>query len=110
MDPVIVKALISLGTYGPLGIMAALGFGLFLQERKRNVELSGKLGEYVRASFAADAEHTKAMMALSNLYDLGMKSTESTTANTAAMSALKESVERLDDEVRRLGTHDPKRR
>lgn len=101
--------LFSLGTYGPLGVMSVVGFWLFLQERKRTADMTAKIGEYIRASHVADAEHTKAMSALSNLYDLGMKFTEATTNSSAAMTALKEAVERLEEEIRR-SSNESKRR
>jgi len=108
MDPALVKTLVQLGTYGPLGIMAALGFWLFIQERKKTSELTAKLMEFAKASVAADAEHTKGWEALGNLYDLGMKTTEINTKVIEGLDAVKEAVGRLDEEMRR--NHESKRR
>ena len=66
MDPAIAKTLFQLGTYGPLGIMVAIGFMLFFMERKRNDrmqdkqdELAGKLHDLAMASIKSDMEHTR---------------------------------------------------
>lgn len=108
MDPALAKTLLQLGTYGPLGVMALLGFWLFLMERKKTAELTAKVTEFAKASVAADVEHTKAMEALGNLYDLGVKSTEVNTNVINSLGALKDAVERVEEEVRR--GHESKRR
>ena len=108
MEPEIIKMLFTLGTYGPLGVMAVVGFLLFLQERKRSVELNTKIGEYIKVSLVADAEHAKAMSGLSNLYDLASKFIEVSATGNASMLALKESIENLEEEVRR--SYESKRR
>lgn len=108
MDPALAKTLLQLGTYGPLGIMALLGFWLFLLERKKTSELTAKLMEFAQASVSADAEHNKAMEALGNLYDLGMESTKTNTDMINSLGSLKEAVERVEEELRR--NHESKRR
>lgn len=108
MDPSLAKTLLQLGTYGPLGVMALLGFWLFLLERKKTAELTAKVTEFAKASVAADVEHTKAMEALSSLYDLGVRSTEVNTNVINSLVALKDAVERVEEEVRR--GHESKRR
>jgi len=96
MDPTVVKTLITLGTYGPLGIMAALGFMLFLLERKKTSELTTKLLEFAQASVKADAEHTKAMEALGNIYELNTNSLSALRDNTSTLGAIKETLSRLE--------------
>lgn len=110
MDPQFIKTLFQLGTYGPLGIMAALGFWLFLLERKKTVELTAKLIEFAKASVLADAEHTKAMEALGNLYDLGIDSTKASLATTNALASLTKSIDQMGDELRSMVRNEPKRR
>lgn len=101
MDPTVVKTLITLGTYGPLGIMAALGFMLFLLERKKTSELTAKLLEFAQASVKADAEHTKAMEALSKLYDVSTDSMAALKDNTATLGVIKEALGRLESKNER---------
>ena len=100
MDPVMAKTLVQLGTYGPLGIMACMGFMLFLLERKKTSELTNKLLEFAQASVKADAEHTKAMEALGKLYDFSVDSMGVASANTATLSAITENLVRLEQEQR----------
>lgn len=69
MDPATVKMLFQLGTYGPLGIMAALGFLLYMFERRKNDKLSEKLIEVSIASIQAAAEHSKAYGPLEKVFD-----------------------------------------
>jgi hypothetical protein len=76
MDPATAKILIQIGTYGPLGLMAALGFWLFFlerkrtaEERKRNEELSTKLHELALESIRSDTEHSKAYGPLEKVFD-----------------------------------------
>jgi len=76
MEPATLKALSSLYVYGPLGILAALGFVLyFLQVRKtdammkRNEELSEKLYEVSLASIQADVDHSRAYEPLEKFFD-----------------------------------------
>lgn len=108
MDPTLIKTFTQLGTYGPLGIMAALGFWLFVQERKKTAELTTKLMEFAKASLAAEAEHTKAMEALGNLYELSMESTKVSTEMINGLDAVNDSLKRVEEEVRR--PYEPKRR
>jgi uncharacterized protein Yka (UPF0111/DUF47 family) len=96
MDPTVVKTLITLGTYGPLGVMAALGFMLFLLERKKTSELTEKLLEFAQASVKADSEHNKAMEALGKLYDVSADSMSALKDNTATLGTIKESLDRLE--------------
>lgn len=96
MDPTVVKTLITLGTYGPLGIMAALGFMLFLLERRKTSELTSKLLEFAQASVKADAEHNKAMEALGKLYEVSADSMSSLKDNTATLGSIKEALGRLE--------------
>jgi len=69
MDPATVKLLVQLGTYGPLGIMAALGFLLFIYERRKNEKLNEKLLEVSLASIQAASEHSKAYTPLERVFD-----------------------------------------
>lgn len=76
MEPATIKLLSSLYVYGPLGILAILGFLLyFLQVKKteaaqkRNEELSEKLYEVSLASIQADVEHSKAYEPLEKFFD-----------------------------------------
>lgn len=69
MDPATVKLLVQLGTYGPLGIMAALGFLLFIFERRKNEKLTEKLLEVSLASIQAASEHSKAYAPLERVFD-----------------------------------------
>ncbi len=101
MDPTVVKTLIQLGTYGPLGIMAVLGFMLFLLERKKTSELTDKLLEFAQASVKADAEHTKAMDALGKLYDVSTDSMAALRENTTTLGTIKESLGRLESKNER---------
>jgi hypothetical protein len=108
MDPTVIEALIRLGTYGPLGLMAGLGFYLFITERKKTSELTTKLVEFARVSIDADHEHSQAMEALGGLYDLGVKSAETNTEMTGALGSLKDAVERVEAKVEKI--YEPKRR
>jgi hypothetical protein len=101
MDPTVVKTLINLGTYGPLGIMAAVGFMLFLLERKKTSELTSKLLEFAQASVKADAEHTKAMEALGKLYDISVDSMAALNNNTATLGTIKDALGRLESKNER---------
>lgn len=96
MDPTVVKTLVQLGTYGPLGIMAVLGFMLFLLERKKTSELTDKLLEFAQASVKADAEHTKAMDALGKLYDVSTDSMAALKDNVVVLGTIKEALGRLE--------------
>ena len=64
MEPAALKLLSSLYVYGPLGILAALGFLLFFLERRQTHLLVDKLTELSTASIRADMEHTKAYEAM----------------------------------------------
>jgi hypothetical protein len=101
MDPVVIQILIQLSTYGPLGIMAVLSFWLFIQERRKTSELTSKLIEYAKASIEADVEHTKGWGALGNLYELGLKTTEINIKTIEELSVVKDSIRKVDDELRR---------
>ena len=76
MDATTAKALLQLGTYGPLGIMCVLFFILFMlqkketqTERDKNEKLAYKLHELGLASLKADMEHTQAYTALEKMID-----------------------------------------
>ena len=76
MDALTVKVLGSLYVYGPLGVLAILGFILyFLQLRRtdaaleKNEELSAKLYEVSFAAIQADVEHSKAYEPLERFFD-----------------------------------------
>ena len=69
MDGATIKLLVQLGTYGPLGIMAALGFVLFMLERRKNEKLTDKLLEVSIASIQTAAEHSKAYAPLERVFD-----------------------------------------
>ena len=58
-----------LGTHGPLGIMAAIGFILFLMERRKNEQLTDKLLEVSIAGIRAAEEHSKAYGQLEKVFD-----------------------------------------
>jgi hypothetical protein len=73
MDPTAIKALSSLYVYGPLGILAVLGFILFFLERKRVTELTDKLSELSNASIKADMEHTKTYEAMERVMEGTMR-------------------------------------
>jgi len=76
MEPTAIKMLSSLYVYGPLGVLAVLGFLLyFLQARKTDTAqkkceaLSEKLYEVSLASIQADVEHSKAYEPLEKFFD-----------------------------------------
>jgi len=69
MDAATIKLLVQLGTYGPLGIMSALGFMLFILERRKNEKLTEKLLEVSIASIKAAEEHSKAYSPLERVFD-----------------------------------------
>lgn len=80
MDSSLIKILIQLGTYGPLGIMSVLFFVLFLMERKRTEvertkvdELAAKLHEVSMASIRADVEHSKAYEPMEKIFDAAIR-------------------------------------
>lgn len=79
MDPAAAKALLQLGTYGPLGIMCVLFFILFWMQRKETADerektnkLAEKLHELGLASLRADMEHTKAYTSLEKVIDAAL--------------------------------------
>ena len=74
------KLLFQLGTYGPLGIMSALFFILFISqkkdtalEREKADKLSEKLYELGMASIRADMEHSKAYEPMERIMDAAIK-------------------------------------
>ena len=80
MDSSLIKVLIQLGTYGPLGIMSVLFFILFLMERKRTEAerekvdaLATKLHEVSMASIKADVEHSKAYEPMERIFDAAIR-------------------------------------
>jgi hypothetical protein len=80
MEPATLKALASLYVYGPLGVLAILGFLLYFlqtkktdETRKKNEELSEKLYEVSLASIQADVEHSKAYEPLEKFFDAVLK-------------------------------------
>ena len=80
MDPTTLKMLSSLYVYGPLGILAGLGFILyFLQVKKtdavqkRKDEQSEKLYEVSLAAIQADVEHSRAYEPLEKFFDAVLK-------------------------------------
>lgn len=84
MEPLAIKALSSLFAYGPLGILAALGFVLyFLQTRKTDAvqkskdelseKLSEKLYEVSSAAILADEKHSQAYVSLEKFFDAVLK-------------------------------------
>ena len=80
MDPATLKALSSLYVYGPLGVLAMLGFVLFFMQmrktdaiRKKNEELSEKLYEVSLAAIQSDVAHSKAYEPLEKFFDAVLK-------------------------------------
>jgi hypothetical protein len=80
MEPATLKILSSLYVYGPLGVLAILGFLLYFlqvkktdEARKKNEELSEKLYEVSLASIQADVEHSKAYEPLEKFFDAVLK-------------------------------------
>jgi len=80
MDPTLIKVLIQLGTYGPLGIMSGLFLVLFFLERKKTEaerkkvdELASKLHEVSLASIKADMEHSKAYEPMEKIFDAALR-------------------------------------
>lgn len=80
MDATLVKVLIQLGTYGPLGIMSVLFVILFFLERKKTEaerkkvdELASKLHEVSLASIKADMEHSKAYEPMEKIFDAALR-------------------------------------
>jgi hypothetical protein len=101
MEPEILKALVQLGTYGPLGIGFLLFVWLFIQERKKTAELTAKLLEFAQATVQAENEHTKGWEALGNLYQMGIKSAEINTNVINSLNGVKEGLDEIKDELRR---------
>lgn len=80
MDTHLVKVLIQLGTYGPLGIMSVLFVVLFFLERKKTEAerekvdaLANKLHEVSLASIKADMEHSKAYEPMEKIFDAALR-------------------------------------
>ena len=80
MDAAAAKALIQLGTYGPLGVMVVLFFILYWfqkeetqKERDRNTALQEKLHELSIISIKADMEHSKAYEPMEKVMDAAIK-------------------------------------
>lgn len=80
MDTHLVKLLIQLGTYGPLGIMSVLFVILFFLERRKTEaerqkvdELASKLHEVSLASIKADMEHSKAYEPMEKIFDAALR-------------------------------------
>ncbi len=80
MDTNTAKLLIQLGTYGPLGVMCALFFILFLLERKRVdaerkkvEELSHKLYEVGMGVIKSDVERDKIIEPMEKVFDAAVR-------------------------------------
>jgi uncharacterized membrane protein len=80
MEPATLKLLGSLYVYGPLGVLAILGFLLYFlqvkktdEARKKNEELSEKLYEVALAAIQSDVEHSKAYEPLEKFFDAVLK-------------------------------------
>lgn len=80
MDTHLIKVLIQLGTYGPLGVMVVLFVILFFMERKKTEaerqkvdELASKLHEVSLASIKADMEHSKAYEPMEKIFDAALR-------------------------------------
>ncbi|MBU1891234.1 hypothetical protein KJ782_07190 [Patescibacteria group bacterium] len=84
MDPLALKGLSSLFVYGPLGVLAVLGFFLYFwnsrkadadrkEALKKNEELSAKLYEVSLAAIQADVQHSKAYEPLERFFDSVIK-------------------------------------
>ena len=80
MEPTAIKLVTTLTVYGPLGVLAALGFVLFFLERrrtegerKRSEELAHKLYEIGIENIKADMEHAKSYSQLEKTLDMALK-------------------------------------
>lgn len=80
MDATLIKVLIQIGTYGPLGLMSALFVILFFLERKKTEaerkkvdDLANKLHEVSLASIKADMEHSKAYEPMEKIFDAALR-------------------------------------
>jgi len=80
MDTTLIKLLVQLGTYGPLGIMVVLFVSLFFMERRKTDterkkvdDLANKLHEVSLASIRADMEHSKAYEPMEKIFDAALR-------------------------------------
>jgi hypothetical protein len=61
-----------LTTHGPIGIVAAVGFVLYIYERKENKKLTRQIYDLGVESIKADFDHSKSYEALVRVYEQAM--------------------------------------
>ena len=67
----IIKSLLQV--YGPLGVLAVIGFVLYFAERKRNTRLSKDLYEVSIASIRAEMTHNQTHAVREQALDLALR-------------------------------------